>query len=73
MILAESHGLAQEFARWLRDEKGVTVEVTEIGRAEGETLEVQLNTSLKHGANCAFVIRSIEGDKVEFDTLAPPQ
>jgi hypothetical protein len=72
MVLAESRTLAQEFARWLRDQKGVTVDLTEIGRAKGATLK-QLNLSLKHGANCAFVVRAIAGDKVEFDMLVPPR
>ena len=71
VMLAESHGLAYEFAQWLRDKKGADVEVSEVGRAPGETLESYLNTSRKHGANCAFLIKAIDGDKVEFDTLEP--
>jgi hypothetical protein len=72
MMLTESRELALEFAQWLRDKKSVTVEVTEIGRTKDLTLSVQLSASLKHGANCAFVILAIEGNEVEFGKLEPP-
>jgi hypothetical protein len=72
MILAPDRELADAFAKHFKNKHGVRISVAEIGTVEGETLEDQLNASLKGGANCAFVVQSIEGDVITLDVWTPP-
>jgi hypothetical protein len=72
MILAKDHSMARKFALWFEKKKGSPISVAEIGSVEGETLDIQLNASLAEGANCAFIIRTIDGDDIQFDILKPP-
>jgi len=72
MILAKDHNMARKFALWFEKKKGSRISVAEIGSVEGETLVTQLNASLAEGANCAFVIRTIDDDNIECDIIKLP-
>jgi hypothetical protein len=68
MILAETPETANQVCDWLRRTTGARATVTEI-----PFLEMQLEASLKQGANCAFLVRSVDRDGVVCDILEPPE
>ncbi len=71
MILARSREMAERFTKWVHRTKGATISITEIGTAEGDTLEEQLEASLGHGANAAFILRLISDDDIVCDVIEP--
>ena len=56
MILADTRETAQKVVAWFKNHNQQKITIAEIGTAPGETLEIQLNASLKEGANCAFLL-----------------
>jgi len=72
MIMARNRETAKQYAAWVQKREGTKITVADIDAVQGSTLERQLAASLKEGANCAFVIRSIEGETIICDVLLPP-
>ena len=69
MVLAPDLKKAENFADFMQRKDGRKIDVTEIGSIPGETLENLLESSFSEGANCAFMIDSIEGDNVKMSIL----
>lgn len=69
MVLALTHETAKQYVDYLQSKQGIKVSIAEIGTIPGETLETQLTLSLNEGANCAFIIRSIDGESVICDIM----
>jgi hypothetical protein len=72
MILAKEHATARDFVAWAKAKQGARISIAEIGTIDGETLAVQLDASLTEGANCAFILRTIDASGVTCDILEPP-
>ncbi len=54
LILSENRELLKGLARKNK------ASIAEIGSLPGETLGIHLEDSLRHGANCAFMIQSVD-------------
>jgi hypothetical protein len=72
MVLAHSRSMAEEYVAWCRKNHGDRLSIAKIGTAPGETLQGLLAETFKAGANCAFVLRSLNDTGGLFDVLLPP-
>lgn len=60
ILLTKDRRTATKVAAWFKKTNGRRISVAEAGTVQGETLAVQLNASLHEGANCAFIVESVE-------------
>lgn len=72
MIMARTRETAKLYVDLMK-RQGIKVSIADIEAAPGSTLERQLAESMKEGANCAFVVRSIEGETINCDVLVPSE
>ncbi len=68
MVLAETGELLLAFSRIHGCEK---VSIAEIGSLDRKTLEAQLTQSMQEGANCAFVVKSVQNGKTKLHVIRP--
>lgn len=73
MILAPNRSLGEQFAALQRKGRQAKVSIAQIGTVPGETLNGLLDKTLKEGATCAFVVKSVNDKGGEFDVLLPPE
>jgi hypothetical protein len=69
MLFAPTRELANQFAAWTEKHEGYKVAVAEVGTIDGETLQIQLDASISEGADCAFLLRSIDDGEVTCDVM----
>ena len=72
MVLAHSRSMAEEYVAWCQKNHGDRFSIAKIGTVPGETLQGLLDETFKAGANCAFVLRSLNETGGLFDVLLPP-
>ncbi len=68
MMLVDTREKARQFVKSCK-KRGVRLSIADIGSIQGETLLGQLDASLKEGADCTFILRSLEGDDIVCDIL----
>ena len=61
MVLADTREKARQFVK-LHKKRGIRLRIADIGSIQGETLLMHLNASMREGADCAFILRSVGND-----------
>ena len=68
MLATSTRADAEKFVAWMRDHRGETLTIAEIGTVEGETAEAQFKAAVAHGADCVFVIW-FDGDTIRLQPV----
>jgi hypothetical protein len=71
MILTRDRETARKLVSRYKRVYNVKLSIAEIGTVQGETLAIQLNASLTRGANCAFILDSVDDDGMKCSIMEP--